>query len=111
MSKSSIEDSLSANINNMIGLRALNLSNNVMTGTLPIELPALTNLTELYLDSVISGIYGESPECICNMTQLQVLRLCWNRFGPQLPSQLARMTSLSILALNCNFSLNLLSLF
>ncbi|KAA8537065.1 hypothetical protein F0562_029543 [Nyssa sinensis] len=72
-------------------LAVLSLKNNSLTGSLPISLTSLETLRIVSLSS--NHLFGEVPN-LCNLTNLQVLDLEDNYFGPHFPSLHTRLVTL-----------------
>ncbi|XP_028785857.1 putative receptor like protein 25 [Neltuma alba] len=80
--------------------RSVDLSSNMMSGTLPLEIFALTGLQSLNLSHNQFG--GNIPKEIGNMKQLESIDVANNRLSSEIPQS---MTELSLLAaLNLSFS-------
>ena len=71
----------------------LSLRDNGLTGTMPPELGALSNLTELDLRG--NRLSGPVPSELGNLTDLRKLNLSHNRFSGELPRSLTGLSRLS----------------
>ncbi len=100
--------SLPPEIGQLTNLELLDLSNNEFFGVLPPELGLLTNLTELSLggNTGFNEFSGPLPSTICNLTQLERLRLGNNLFTGAIPPCIGGFTSLIILDLGGNPNTN-----
>ena len=79
----------------------LQLIDNNLSGSLPEELSALTNLTSLVISNNI-GLTGEIPQSLNNLTSLDYLVLSNNNLSGSIPSSLSELTLLKILMVNGN---------
>ena len=71
----------------------LNLGVNLMTGTIPTNIGALTALQSLDLHS--NYLTGPIPDSIGNLTSLTLLRLANSSINSTLPSTLAQLSQLA----------------
>ncbi|MDH5507079.1 MAG: leucine-rich repeat domain-containing protein [Anaerolineae bacterium] len=78
----------------------LTLSNNNLTGTLPIEIGNLTHLVYLYVQT--NQITGSIPTQIGNMTSLSILYAFGNQFSGTIPVELGSLANLTRIGLNHN---------
>jgi hypothetical protein len=78
----------------------LNLSNSGLTGEIPSEIGNLTNLTDLYLWS--NQLTGEIPSTIGNLTNLTSLYLSYNQLTGEIPPEIVNLTNLFWLFLDNN---------
>ena len=76
---------------------SLSLNNNLLTGTIPIELGNLTNLT--YLNFQNNSLSGAIPSELGNLAKLTVLYLGFNSLSGSIPSELSNLTNLNNLRL------------
>ncbi|XP_073002228.1 probable LRR receptor-like serine/threonine-protein kinase At4g37250 [Typha latifolia] len=82
-------------------LRHLDLSNNILNGTLP---ATLFNASELRVVSLANNeISGELPELVGGMRSLQVLNLSDNALTGRLPANLTLLSNLTTLSLANNY--------
>ena len=81
----------------------LDLSRNMLSGEIPVELGNLTSLQELYLWG--NELSGEIPVELGNLTNLQLLSLSRNGLSGEIPVELGNLTSLQELSLS-NWSLS-----
>ena len=79
---------------------SLSLTSNGLSGAMPPELAALTNLQELYLWG--NELSGEIPPELADLTNLQVLWLGHNELIGEIPPELAVLTNLQELYLGLN---------
>ena len=87
-------------IGSLINLTNLELNNNQLVGSIPNEIGDLTNLKWLFLES--NELTGTIPIELENLTNLSSLRLNNNQLGGAIPSALGSLTSLTLLTLNDN---------
>ena len=78
----------------------LNLSNSGLTGEIPVEIGQLTSLTSLSLYT--NELTGEIPVEIGNLTNMHDLYLHDNQLSGEIPSELGNLTNLSYLYLYSN---------
>ncbi len=78
----------------------LNLTDNSLQGTIPVELGQLTKLTELGLYN--NALTGAIPVELARLTKLTGLDLGWNALTGAIPVELARLTNLTGLSLGNN---------
>jgi Leucine-rich repeat (LRR) protein len=78
----------------------LNLSNSGLTGEIPPEIGNLTNLSYLYLFS--NQLTGEIPSEMWNLTNLKLLYLRNNQLTGSIPSEIGNLTNLITLRLGIN---------
>lgn len=76
------------------------LSNNRLTGSIPIELANITNLWNLDLST--NQLTGTIPAELMNMTNLWILDLSWNQLTSTIPTELESLTKLWKLDLSAN---------
>ena len=85
-------------IGNLTSLFALSLGGNQLSGTIPVEIGNLTSLTALFLGG--SQLSGTIPVEIGNLTSLRSLGLNDNQLSGQIPAALGNLTSLSRLRID-----------
>ena len=78
----------------------LDLSNNNLEGTFPVEITQLDQLEELYLGN--NSLSGTVPASISNLLNLRVLFAQFNQLEGTLPVEIGLLTSLEILDLSDN---------
>ena len=79
----------------------LNLSASGLTGEIPPEIGNLTNLQKLYLND--NDLSGSIPwDEIINLTDLESLALSYNQLTGQIPSEIGDLTNLQHLSLSNN---------
>ena len=71
-----------------------------LTGEIPPEIGNLTNLTVLGLMS--NQLSGEIPESICDLTNLTYLNLYYNQLTGSIPPEIGNLTNLTYLSLSNN---------
>jgi Leucine-rich repeat (LRR) protein len=81
-------------------LTKLNLSNNLFTGTLPIEIGQLSSLQ--FLDLSHNGFEGQIPQSLGNITPLSSLSLSNNFLNNSIPASLGKLTNIGSMDLSCN---------
>ncbi|CAO2816057.1 unnamed protein product [Amaranthus hypochondriacus] len=81
-------------------LQALDLSHNVLTGTIPSKLSAFTNLQ--YLNLSTNALIGAIPRNVGELKALNVLDLSRNQLNGTIPSEIGKVTSLQELVLEKN---------
>ena len=82
-------------------LSYLYLTNNKLSGTIPLSLSHLTNLVTLSLDS--NQINGTIPLEIGHLTNMETLNLSWNQISDSIPVEIANGSSLGMLSLSHNY--------
>ena len=75
----------------------LELPENGLSGSIPVELGSLENLRRLSLHS--NELSGSIPSALGNLANLVVLRLSWNELSGSVPEWLGNMPSLLVLYL------------
>nr|XP_051195028.1 receptor-like protein 2 [Lolium perenne] len=80
--------------------RALDLSNNKLTGEIPLEIGQLKVIASLNLS--FNDLTGQIPEPICNLTDLQVLDLSRNNLTCTIPAALNKLNFLSAFNISNN---------
>ena len=78
----------------------LSLANNGLSGTIPIELGNLTNLSRLSLYQ--NSLSGSIPPELGDLANLQVLSLNTNSLSGSIPAELGDLANLQVLSLNTN---------
>ena len=81
-------------------IQYLDLSDNRLTGTLPLSLGTLLSLQELHLYA--NRLTGEIPASFGSLAKLQALRLDSNQLTGQIPVELSQLTNLHFLGLGKN---------
>ena len=81
-------------------VRAINLTGNLLSGSIPPELGNLSQLTELYL--TLNRINGTIPPELGNLSQLTLLHLKYNQLSGPIPPQLGNLSNLSSMAMSYN---------
>ena len=99
-SNNPLEDWYGVSTNAQGRVDSLNLSDNLLRGTIPEELGSLTYLT--YLDLRRNQLRGAIPSSLGNLTQLQILALHENLLSGQIPAALGNLTELTYLTLHEN---------
>ncbi|XP_028755423.1 receptor-like protein EIX2 [Neltuma alba] len=81
-------------------VRSVDLSSNMMSGTIPLEIFALTGLQSLNLSH--NQFEGNIPKEIGNMKQLESVDLANNRLSGEIPQSMAKLSFLAVLNLSFN---------
>ena len=92
--------SIPVELGNLTNLESLALNNNQLTGEIPVELGNLTNLESLSLDN--NQLTGEIPVGLGNLTNLFALWLRGNQLTGEIPVELENLTNLRYLYLANN---------
>jgi Leucine-rich repeat (LRR) protein len=79
---------------------ALDLSGNLLSGSLPVSLSVLSALQTLHLDH--NSLSGSIPASIGNLTNLKLLSLFNNQLSGSIPESLSALSSLQYLGLSRN---------
>ncbi|KAK9076788.1 hypothetical protein SSX86_005122 [Deinandra increscens subsp. villosa] len=87
-------------ISNLLNLTLLNLSSNVLNGTIPKELCQMVKLERLYLSD--NSLSGEIPLCFGNVSKLGLLDLSKNRISNSIPDTFSSLSQLRKLMLHNN---------
>ncbi|MED6132977.1 hypothetical protein PIB30_023875 [Stylosanthes scabra] len=96
----SINATLPLNISLCSNLQHLDLSQNLLTGTLPHTLPDLPNLR--YLDLTGNNFSGPIPDSFGSFQKLEVISLVYNLLEGTIPPSLGNLTTLKMLNLSYN---------
>ncbi|KAI4338816.1 hypothetical protein MLD38_023829 [Melastoma candidum] len=89
-----------AEISALTNLTGLYLHFNGLSGGIPREISGLSRLSELYLN--VNNLSGEIPPELGYLPNLQVLQLCYNNLSGSVPTQLGSLKELNVLALQYN---------
>ncbi|OEL20359.1 LRR receptor-like serine/threonine-protein kinase GSO1 [Dichanthelium oligosanthes] len=81
-------------------MKSIDLSDNGLTGEIPIEIGALVELKNLNLSR--NRLSGHIPEAVCRMGSLESLDLSWNQFSGVIPQSMASLHLLSHLNMSYN---------
>ena len=92
--------SIPVELGNLTNLTGLYLSDNELTGSIPVELGNLTNLTGLYLSD--NELTGSIPAELGKLTSLTSLSLSRNKLTGSIPAELSKLTNLTSLSLSGN---------
>jgi hypothetical protein len=81
-------------------MTSLLLYSNQLSGSVPVELGNLTNLT--LLDLSANGLSGTIPAELGNLTNLTLLNTSSNQLSGRIPPELGKLTNLTLLGLGSN---------
>ena len=87
-------------IGNLTSLKILDITRNQLSGTIPVEIGNLTSLSYLSLSG--NQLSGTIPVEIGNLTSLSYLSLSENQLSGTIPAQLRNLTSLTSLFIGLN---------
>ena len=103
LSNNSLSGSIPVELGDLTNLSSLWLSRNSLSGSIPAELGDLTNLTDLLLHT--NSLSGSIPAELGDLTKLGSLSLSRNSFSGSIPVELGDLTNLTHLSLyNNSFS-------
>ena len=100
LSQNELSGTIPVELGNLTNLQRLSLWNNELSGTIPVELGNLTNLQRLSLWN--NELSGTIPVELGNLTSLRSLYLWSNELSGAIPAELGNLTSLQQLYLNQN---------
>ena len=95
-----LSGSLPVDLANLSDLTILNLSDNYLYGEIPENLYLLRNLKALHLEN--NHLSGEIPGTLFQFEQMEKLYLNYNQFQGEIPSHIASMTNLVTLNISNN---------
>ncbi|KAL5139649.1 Receptor-like protein EIX2 [Glycine soja] len=81
-------------------MNVIDLSNNILSGSVPLEIYMLTGLQSLNLSH--NQLLGTIPQEIGNLKQLEAIDLSRNQFSGEIPESMAVLHYLSVLNLSLN---------
>jgi len=84
----------------LANLKVLHLNDNLLTGSLSSEISQWTNLEELHLHG--NGFSGVVPDAFGSMPNLSLVRLENNQFTGDVPASLGQATGMTFLSLESN---------
>ncbi|KAK8602027.1 hypothetical protein V6N12_051849 [Hibiscus sabdariffa] len=87
-------------ISNLVNLTLLNLSSNLLNGSIPYELCRMEKLERVYLSN--NSLSGEIPAALGNITHLGLLDLSMNKLSGSIPDSFANLPQLRRLLLYGN---------
>ncbi|XP_038979626.1 MDIS1-interacting receptor like kinase 2-like [Phoenix dactylifera] len=96
-----LNGSIPASIGSLSKLVSLNLSDNQLSGFIPLEIGNLSSLNYLILSG--NNLSGMIPPSIGNLKFLRSLDLSWNSLTGPIPNELALMPQLTEVRLSKNF--------
>ncbi|KAL1809786.1 hypothetical protein ACET3Z_026776 [Daucus carota] len=100
LGENQIAGSIPLALGNLSALTTLNLSNNLLNGTLPSELSQLRSLEQLILSN--NYLTGEIPSTLGLYSKLGLLDLSWNKFFGAIPEGLGNLLQIRYMFLNNN---------
>ena len=100
LSRNQLSGSIPAELGRLSRLSDLSLQSNQLSGSIPAELGALSSLTILNLDT--NQLSGPIPAELGQLSNLVVLRLNDNRLSGPVPAELGGLSNLSVLWLSGN---------
>ncbi|WOH09959.1 hypothetical protein DCAR_0729420 [Daucus carota subsp. sativus] len=100
LGENQIAGSIPLALGNLSALTTLNLSNNLLNGTLPAELSQLRSLEQLILSN--NYLTGEIPATLGLYSKLGLLDLSWNKFFGAIPEGLGNLIQIRYMFLNNN---------
>jgi len=84
--------SIPSHISNLVNLTLLNLSSNLLNGTIPPELCRMGKLERVYLSN--NSLSGEIPAALANISHLGLLDLSKNKLTGSIPDSFAYLSQL-----------------
>lgn len=100
LEENALSGTLPLDLAGLQGLRTLDLSKNALSGIIPPEIGGLSALN--YLDLSLNQLAGAIPTSLGNLTGLQHLDLYGNQLEGTIPIELGLLTQLTYLDLNWN---------
>ncbi|PON58454.1 Tyrosine-protein kinase [Parasponia andersonii] len=100
LDNNNLSGSIPLELGSCTSLALLNLAQNHLTGPLPAELGNLSHLQVLKLQ--LNSISGEIPTPITQLQQLSVLNISWNSLNGQIPSSISSLQKLISMNLQGN---------
>ncbi len=100
LSANLLAGTIQSSLGNLTSLQDLNLSGNQLTGSIPSSLGSLSNLSQVNLSG--NDLSGPIPSFFSSRSTLQVLRLSGNQLGGSIPPLLGSLTKLQQLYLSAN---------
>jgi len=100
LSRNQLSGSIPVELANLSNLTLLALQVNQLSGGIPVELANLSNLTSLFL--VVNQLSGSIPAELGNLSNLTNLDLSRNQLSGSIPVELANLSNLTLLALQVN---------
>lgn len=95
-----LQGQLPASLADLTQLRVLDLHNNALTGTIPLDYGRLSHLE--YLDLSVNQISGAIPETFGDLTALQSLNLVYNELTGPIPATIGLIAPLRNIDLSYN---------
>ncbi len=97
LSQNTLSGTIPLSLSKLAQLESLDLGENRLTGEIPPELGGLAHLKELHFK--LNDLSGTIPPELGRLTQLQVLNLFGNDLSGTIPPELGRLTQLQVLNL------------
>jgi Leucine-rich repeat (LRR) protein len=100
MTNNRISGAIPLDIGNLAGLEMLDLTTNLLSGAIPESIGKLTQLKELYI--YLNNFSGVIPSSIGNLTGLSVLSAFGNNLEGSIPASIGNLSKLSAFSLSSN---------
>eukprot|EP01084_Bolivina_argentea_P031858 58953_1 len=100
LSNNLLTGNIPVSVGSLPHLQSLFLANNLLSGSLPLSVGKLSRLQIMHLDN--NGLYGIIPSSIGNLTEMVFLYAFNNSLSGTIPSAIGNMTKLKILDLSNN---------
>ena len=100
LSRNLLIGSIPAELGSLSNLKSLRMSGNNLGGSIPIELGNLTALTNLELHD--NNLSGSIPTEVGKLSKLTWLEISRNNLSGSIPVELSKLTNLTVLALSHN---------
>ncbi|MCP5047036.1 MAG: hypothetical protein GY940_07675 [bacterium] len=100
LNNNNLVGTLPVELEELSALTSLNLSGNQLTGNIPVQLGSLSNLQYLYLHN--NQLTGSIPAELGGLSNLILLYLHFNQLTGSIPTELGNLTNLNSLLLSSN---------
>ena len=100
LSNNNLTGPIPVELGNLATLKELNLGHNALSGEIPVELGGLTQLNSLFLQW--NNLTGPIPVALGNLATLAWLNLAYNVLLGEIPAELGSLTQLRYLRLQSN---------